>query len=383
MVDVSGVAVRGHAFSSSSGSWSASITLPTCEYGDRLVVFTGGGSRVTGYPGGAWKQVAYQTGQEAQGWAMTKIATPEDSGAVVTLSYDGWDQRSLFAVVSEGPAEFSLFVNDRFGVAGSSFPASEVGAAAPAAVDDSLAVLAFARNASSLPTSTLGDPVDSSLAGGCAAAAWLATAPGYGAIAIETSMPDRSGHYLVGVSFWNRSQLITEDYVFNTDIPGDTQTWSAAESYDNRSFQLTDLIAPDGSIYDEESLPAGIDHIRVEADVVGSGNVRWLVSFDSSYAGYFATANDPAYGQVVVGEAHLYDPVVHAYFGPDFSVAEVYARARAGAAYGDSTVWNNPGTVVLTAFRFILFSKARMPIAAPAIVGTDDGVRRRFVRARR
>lgn len=206
-------AVRNSTFTSSGGGTQASFTLPTCEVGDLLVVITGGGSRITSYPSG-WSQLDYRTGQEAQGWAMYKTAAADDSGAARTLSYDGGDQRSIFSIAVVGAADRTPYLVQRSGVAGQTMSPTVTTGSVLAAEGDAIALLTFARNATTLPTSTLGPPAHSSLSGGSAGAAWIASAFADGYRQVQLSLPQRSGHYSFGVALHDPANR-APGYVYN------------------------------------------------------------------------------------------------------------------------------------------------------------------------
>lgn len=383
--------IRNTTSATSGGSTTAAITLPVCQPGDRLIVIAGGGNHVTGFPSG-WQQLDYQLGQEAQGWVMTKIAEASDSGAGITLSFDGGDTRRIVAVATVGEALFTVLLADRFGTAGSTFPASSTSLITLDAVPgDVLVAYAFARNGSVIPSSTaLGTPAYS-LATNPSWAAWVDPVTVEGAVGFTIDLPSRSGHYVYSLVLWSPYDLDTQNenlFGMSVKSSGSGYTGSLDSLWDgDPTTGIT--IAPNGGFVLNllgNFVGLDVDSIRIEADSTG-GSWNWTldVGSPSPAPGYYAFGST-ASAESLPAQADYFRRLDQPYFassGHNFSVADMinsianYPAANYGASL-DLGVPFSSAPVTMTRLDVIAYKQVRVMPPVPDATGEIDTVRRRF-----
>lgn len=217
---------RGVVTGWSVGTTTATITLPEVADGDVIVVFIGGGNRVTAYPPG-WDFEEYLTGQEAQGIVLSKFdGTSADSGTTISVDFDGGDPRFVAAIAVQNAQYWVVNESYRHGTAGSTFTAGDHAWTADQYQGDLSATFAFARNASTAPTMGRGllwNP-DATTYAGSAGALFLESLPTYSTgEPFTVGLPERSGAVVYSIAFYRRNTL----------------DWEASPTYELTTSTLT------------------------------------------------------------------------------------------------------------------------------------------------
>lgn len=209
--------IRGITTQWTGGDTSAEVELPECEEGDQLLIFVGGGNKVTNVPTG-WFFQNFLTGQEAQGIVYDKPAEPGDSGSTVTINFDGTDQRFIVVVAV---LDYMFYEGNhaiRSGTAGSTFTPTVHNWTADAYQGDLIFTFAFVRNGATPPTLDRGVLWHSEASDGSSAVLYVESAAAYEAgSAWGLSLPSRSGYVVyqfVAYQFaWLDEWVQGSDYV--------------------------------------------------------------------------------------------------------------------------------------------------------------------------
>lgn len=149
-------AIESYAF---DGQFQTYVNIPSeVQAGDTVIVMVFGGNRVTSYSN-TWNFDSYLTGQEAQGAVLSRRVTAANEQ--LYLAFDGYDPQRIGLIATVGPAGFQIVRSERDGVAGQTMEASLTTEAPNNKINNAMVYFVGCRNATDVPSSTLGEPIES------------------------------------------------------------------------------------------------------------------------------------------------------------------------------------------------------------------------------
>lgn len=281
-----------------NGSGSSIAFTPHAEAGDTVMVQIGGGNNVTSWDS-SWHYLDRQTGVEAQGTTLWKVAGGNSTYDVLNLTFDGSDPYRITWTVFKGEVHPVYMRTYRDGVIGTAPTIQQQYITLRPGLlgNDALLTHCFTRNGSNKPALSNGSPVGRVGATPHFSKTWLTK----DAVNPVLTLPPRTGAYVSAyrmIAGGNESQYpleflysYTAGYTQSGDGWWDGSGGDTAVFSDNDEFGFN-LDAP--VTYTPEVAP-GIVGIKVEVtvdSVTGPGYFYVNCAFDRSVSGYDAFDNN-------------------------------------------------------------------------------------------